>query len=143
MAMALFFFHFFDGQAWSEDEHGLELATAEQAYLEAIATARSMWGELLTNRVDPSRCAFEIADQRGLILFRIEFSELLESCKRPHSAPRSPVGSLARTLADTHQRAAAAKSDIAASLLEIRTSLAEANALLARLHMFQRYPAAK
>lgn len=136
--MALFFFHFFDGQSWAEDEHGVEIATAEQAYLEAIATARSMWSELLTNRVDPSCCAFEIADIRGLILFRVEFSELLESCKRPHSPSGVPAGSLAKTLADTHRRASVARSDITASLLEIRVSLAEANALLARLQMLQR-----
>lgn len=85
--MARFFFDFFDGESRSEDEWGLELAGPEQAYFEAVAAARAMWPELLAARSDPLRCAFEVADERGVQLFRLEFAELLNGYRAAGDGP--------------------------------------------------------
>lgn len=75
--MPRFFFDFFDGNNWSKDEVGLELASAEEACVEAFAGARSMWTELLDGRQNPCACAFDVKDQDGRSLFRFDFDELL------------------------------------------------------------------
>lgn len=131
--MALFFFHFIDGDDRCEDDRGLELASAEVAYLEAVAGARGMVGELMAVRRDPFRCVFEVADDRGNLLFRVPFSELLENCQTVASSrfPSSP--NMAAVLRDTHLRANAARAGFADTLSAVRASLAESNGLLARL----------
>ncbi len=136
--MALFFFHFIDGDDRCEDEIGIELASAETAYLEAIAGAQGMWAELLANRRNPSRCAFEIADRQGNKLFRIDFSELLESCPAPELRAVGQTAGLSQSLRATHLRASAARSDLAASLVAVRAALEESSALLSRLSALER-----
>jgi len=92
-AKARFFFHFCDGETSTRDELGLDFASVEEAYMEAISAARAMWPELLADRRDPRGCAFEIANGRGQVLFRLEFIELLEIC-RPSGARPSDTGGL-------------------------------------------------
>ncbi|MBF7013807.1 hypothetical protein QUC32_03040 [Novosphingobium resinovorum] len=134
--MARFFFHFFDGNVRFDDEQGVDLPSADHAYLEAFSAATAMWGDLLNGRTDPSGCAFEIANSAGLIINRVEFSELLDNC-RPANAVRQPPQVLLAALADTHRRANAARAELATSLAQVRTSLAEANVLLSRLSVIQ------
>lgn len=134
--MSLFFFHFFDGETLSHDELGLELPSADAAYVEAAAAARGMWPELLATRCDPLRCAFDITSEGGEELFRLRFSELVDNCRTPGRKPA--FATLTRNLEETHRRATSAKADFRSSVLDMRQSLAESNALLARFTAFER-----
>ena len=134
--MAHFYFHFSDGESQTRDELGLELDTAEQAYLEAFATTRSMWPELLAARCNPLDCSFEVADANGAVLFRLPFSELFDAC-RPPRAPGAQ-SQLRQSIAATHVRARAAREDIRFGFDQVRQSLQEANDLLGRLASFER-----
>jgi len=116
--MAQFFFHFLDGRSRSRDELGLELATAEQAYLEAFAAAQAMWPELLAARCNPLDCAFEVTDAKEAVLFRLPFAELVEACRRP-SAP-GPESELHQAIEATHVRAQTAKEDIRNGFDDVR-----------------------
>jgi len=135
--MPQFFFHFYDGESRASDDVGLEFASAEQAYLEAVASAGAMWPELLTARCNPLNCAFEIADSKGQILFHVPFEELVEACARPAQAPESR-SELHRQIEDTHVRAQIARMAIRTSFDDVRQSLLQANALLGQLGRFER-----
>jgi Domain of unknown function (DUF6894) len=52
--MPLFYFHLTVGREHSPDDLGVEFDSVEAAYLDAFATAREMWSELLKNREDPT-----------------------------------------------------------------------------------------
>ena len=134
--MALFFFHFSDDETRTSDDVGLEFATVEQAYLEAVAAAQAMWPELLAARRNPLNCAFDIADANGEVLFHVPFGELVEACARPAQAPASQ-SKLHREIEDTHVRAQSAKAAIRSGFDEVRESLIEANALLGQLGRFE------
>jgi hypothetical protein len=112
--MARFFFHFFDGENYSYDEVGLEVASAEDAYLEAVAAAREMWPELLDGRQNPLSCAFEITGEGGPTLFRVEFAELLQRAQQ-HPAPAPFDTAIVRALTETHLRASQAKDELRSS----------------------------
>ena len=87
--MPRFFFDFRQHRALSPDNVGNEFATTEQAYLEAFKAAQEMWSDLLAGRRDPRRCAFEVHDGEGHLLFVLPFEEVLESCRdrnRVHQA---------------------------------------------------------
>lgn len=58
----------------------LNVPLAEHAYLEAYEAAAEMWGELLRKRNDPRRCAFDIRDPGGNVLFELSFTEVLDGC---------------------------------------------------------------
>jgi len=79
--MTRFYFDFRQGQELAPDTIGGEFADVEKAYLEAFKAAQEMWGELLSRRRDPRRCAFEVHDGNGNNLFVLPFLELLESCQ--------------------------------------------------------------
>lgn len=74
-----------DGHLTS-DIVGCAFPNIEEAYLEAFKAARETWVELLHQRRDPRRCAFEIHDGQGNLLFVLPFWEVLESC---HDYPRA------------------------------------------------------
>ena len=137
--MAHFFFHFCDGESQARDEVGLEFETAEQAYLEAFATARSMWPELLAARCNPLDCFFNVTDASGAVLFRLPFTELFDAC-RPTRAP-GPESELRQSIEATHVRAQTAREDIRFGFDQVRQSLQEANDLLGRLATFAKAPA--
>jgi hypothetical protein len=134
--MAHFYFHFCDGETHERDEIGLGFATAEDAYLEAVAAAREMWPGLLAARSDPTRCAFEIADDNDQVLFCIPFSELMEACRKP--APPQVGGELRELIERTHRRSEAAKAGVRVGFDQVRQSLAESCALLAEFDRFAR-----
>jgi hypothetical protein len=138
--MAEFYFHFFDGEQWSKDSAGIELASAEDAYIEAVAGAREMWPELLASRCNPTRCAFEITDRDGSPLFRVEFAELLENCRDSGPGPSQTSEQLHRVLEETNLRACVAREELRASFETVRNSLAEANDLLVQLRRFDPPP---
>jgi hypothetical protein len=120
--MARFFFHFLDGETTSNDEWGLDLNGPEEAYLEAVAAARSMWPELLAARRDPTRCAFEVTGEGGEELFRLDFSELLDECRASPPAPAPPDEILRLALEETRRHARTGDRSCA------RSSMASASA---------------
>lgn len=136
--MPIFFFHFYDGETLSSDDQGLVLDNTELAYLEAVATARSLWPELLAERCDPRKCSFLVAGGDGAELFRLELSELLDDCWA------SATGhALIDTLMETQQKAAAAQANLRDSFEQVYRSLGEVSALLARFSAFERPPAVR
>ena len=141
--MTLYFFHFVDGDIREEDDTGIEYATAENAYLEAIASVRGMWPDMAADRCDPSRCAFEIADEGGEILFRIDFSEVLSGGKQSTLGPVGSTGRLSQILHETHLRATTARNGMASSLNEVRKSLEENAQLLSQLDRYGQHRAAE
>ena len=135
--MAHFFFHFCDGDSRSRDELGLELDTAEQAYLEAFAAAKSMWPELLGARCNPLDCAFEVTDAHDALLFRLPFAELVEVC-RPPRAPRPEFRSAPGDRGDPRASADGQGGRTQRLRQSARSWLQEANNLLGRLATFER-----
>jgi len=133
--MPRFFFDFFDGQNWSADDQGLDLASAEQAYLEAFAGARGMWAELSDGHRDPSKCAFEVRAGDGKPVFRFDFAELLGKPEQP-MRPDLPHSALARALDETHRHAESVREDFRACLDQVSLSLDESFRLVARLGEF-------
>ncbi|MEQ9662719.1 MAG: hypothetical protein RLN87_09255 [Parasphingopyxis sp.] len=135
--MNTFFFHFIDGERCSTDQDGLELANVEEAYLQTVAAARAMWPELLAERRDPRDCAFVVSVEGGEELFRLDFSELLESCGgAPKRLPRS--SEIIDRLRETHLHASCVRADLHASYDEVYRSLAESVSLLAQFRAFER-----
>lgn len=136
--MALFFFHFFDGESHFTDDQGVELASAEVAFLEAAATARAMCSELLAERRNPLDCAFEIALATGEVLMRLDFSELLNGNPKRDARPAHASEVIKRAIEENHRRVNVARDDLRLSLEQARQSLAETNSLLVRLSAFER-----
>ena len=134
--MPRFFYDFFDGDTWSQDEVGLDFPSAEQACVEAFEAARGMWRDLVDGRRDPTACAFDIKSEGGDSLFRFEFSELLgRRCRQGNDAP---VTSIIRKIEESHRRAIEARSGIQQSLEQTLASLHDARRMLTRLDMFER-----
>lgn len=131
--MALFFFHFFDGESLSTDETGIELLTTELAFVEAGTTALQMWPDLMAERINPLDCSFDIANARGEVMLRFDFSEMLDFGRSTAHRPSRPLEIMCRAIADTHQRAQQAKAELDASISETRKALDEAKTLLAQI----------
>jgi hypothetical protein len=131
--MALFFFHFFDGESLSPDETGTDLANVELALLEVSKTALEMWPELLAERVNPLGCAFDIANAKGEVVVRFDFVELLNVGRSSQRQPSAPLEIMCSAIADTHRRANQARAELDASMVEARRALKESRTLLAQL----------
>lgn len=136
--MPLFFFHFIDGADRQEDDIGIEKASAEDAYLEAMAGAKGMWADLLTSRRNPLRCAFDVCDAAGESLFVVRFAELIESLPDPSVRLANHALHLADRLRETHLRAQEARASLTQSMATVRGSLEESSRLLSRLRSFER-----
>ena len=134
--MPRFFYDFFDGDTWSQDEVGLDFPSAEHACLEAFEAARGMWRDLADGRRDPSACAFDIKSDGGESLFRFEFSELLG--RRSWQGSDAPVTAIIRKIEENHRRAIEARSGIQQSLEQTLASLHDARLMLTRLDMIER-----
>ncbi|RNJ62233.1 MAG: hypothetical protein EDM03_12240 [Porphyrobacter sp. IPPAS B-1204] len=128
--MARFFFHFFDGKTLVADDTGVNLPSVERACMEAGATALEMWPELLADRISLINCAFDIANERGEVLLRFEFMELLDVAGVGAAQPSASVEAMSSAIANTQRRAQQAKADLDASLAEVRLALDEARSLL-------------
>jgi hypothetical protein len=77
--MTLFFYNLISGEDLDEGTVGLSLPNVDAAKSEAIRAAR----ELVIERVDLSlpidRQAFEVCDEDGALIFRLEFRQALHS----------------------------------------------------------------
>ncbi len=136
--MALFYFHFLQEGERHTDEIGLDLPSAEAAYLEAVAAARGMGSELIAGGIDPGRCAFEIADASGTLLFAVAIAELFDRKGADRPSRNETTRRLTSDLEETHRRVVTAKAEMAVSLSRARSALDESWALLARLGSFHR-----
>ena len=81
--MPLFYFHLTVSGERSPDDLGVEFESVEAAYLDAFATAREMWSELLQRREDPTTHCFEICNADGELLLTLPFTEVLEAGQKP------------------------------------------------------------
>jgi hypothetical protein len=103
-----------------------------------MVAARAMWAELLAARTDPMCCAFEIEDENGAQLFRLDFSELLDRSAASRRRPGGAREVIVRHLEETHRRATDAKAELHSSFDEVYRSLGEATVLLGRFAAFER-----
>jgi len=78
--MPRFFFDFVQAGQRTKDAEGLELANVEQAYLEVFRASQEMWSELLKQRRDPRRCAFEVRNWADDVLFHFPLQEVVDCC---------------------------------------------------------------
>jgi hypothetical protein len=81
MVMARYYLHIWKGEVLEcEDKEGAEVASLEDAYLEAFASAQELWNDLIRRHRDPRQFAFVITDADGVALTELPFGEILESC---------------------------------------------------------------
>ncbi|KQO86240.1 hypothetical protein ASF36_25040 [Methylobacterium sp. Leaf90] len=73
--MPVFFFDVRWSMGLEADQVGLDLASAELAYLEACKAIPGLTAELLSVGDNPRDYSFEIADEAGRVLWRIPFTE--------------------------------------------------------------------
>jgi hypothetical protein len=78
--MPRYFFDFRQGNEICTDREGIEFPGVEQAYLETYRAALDMWSDLLKQRRDPRRCAFEVRDEKRQLLFTLPLQEVVDSC---------------------------------------------------------------
>jgi hypothetical protein len=122
--MATFFFDFCQGNSVEQDDLGLSFDSVEEAYLEAYGTAAALWAELLQQRQDPRRCAFQVRDLAGTVLFSLPFVELLENCD--DSVGYKPLSLLRQRIACSAQRARELRTDVERELNLTREAVREA-----------------
>lgn len=128
--MPRFFFDFCQGDEHVPDEEGIEFASTEQAYMEAVEGAREMWSDLLKKRRDPNRCRFEVRDAGGNLLFTFPFHEVVESClDRPRPSQTSAERATAAAV-DTAGRIQLANDQVQKALHNLRAILVESRTLL-------------
>jgi hypothetical protein len=126
--MPRFFFDFRQAGVRTRDLEGIEFATVEEAYLEAVKGAREMWGDLLHKRQDPRRCSFEVRSEDDQLLFIFPFQELLDSCTDRQTVT---VHHSFDQLCASANAAKRANDAFRSELIKLRDSLKESRALLA------------
>ena len=125
--MPRFYFDFCQNGERIEDHEGMELASMEQAYLEAFSGARDMWTELLRERRDPRRCRFEVRGLDQDLLFVLPFQEVLDACHNNQTPPLKR--SFEEVRAAAHQ-ARTARAGFREELELLRDTLSASRALL-------------
>jgi hypothetical protein len=127
-----FYFHFSDNRQTYRDDHGIEFATSEEAYIQATVAVQGMWRELLQDRTDPMACTFVITDAEDNLIFRLPFSELVERCQSPRLPAKSP-SELILAIEGNHARATMAHDCLQSEMRQTRRSLDEMSILLRRI----------
>ena len=88
--MPIFFFDMRTRRRLEPDESGLELASAEAAYLAACAAIPGLAAELLRRGDQARRYAFVVMNEAGHLLWKIPFLEILDRKRGSHARrPRS------------------------------------------------------
>ncbi|MDW5316840.1 DUF6894 family protein [Rhizobium sp. PL01] len=75
--MPRFFFVLIDGDEIDEDLEGIDLPDAGAAYQETLRAAREMMIEDLALAKPLHEKAFEVSDESGCLLFRVDFKDVL------------------------------------------------------------------
>jgi len=126
--MARYFFHLVAPNESSRDEIGTELPNAEAAYLQACETALELSFEMLRERHDPSRHAFEVTDTEGRVVFDIPFAEVT----RPRDR-QLPFGEIHASIQRHQERASRAVSELRTNVTRAKALLNSTRALLTRI----------
>lgn len=121
--MRRFFFHYREGGGYTADDSGVEFENFETAYLDAFEAAGEMWPELMTRRVDPRLCSFEISDDRGNMLAILNFKELLENCGSSKGVPASEIRGAIAGVVETAHRARQKLCQLQREIQQTRTNL--------------------
>jgi hypothetical protein len=95
--------------------------------LEAFRAATEIWAELLFRRRDPTRLAFEIADESGKLVMCLPFAEVLETI-RPRRLLVSHTGK--KTLQKHVQRMNGLRVDLTQAIESAQQSLRRSQDLL-------------
>lgn len=89
--MPLFYFDMRTPQGVEPDEIGLDLGSAEAAYLEACAAVPGISLDLMRKGGIPGGCSFEVRDALGQVHWEIPFGEILGRLPElSHPRPRIP-----------------------------------------------------
>lgn len=141
--MPQFHFHFRDGDVVLKDESGIAFESVEEAYLRAFEAASDIWRELLRERRDPLRCAFEVTDAAGEILFDLPFTEILDTCRSRDWRKRKSASAVLlteivqacdKTLKSCHELKHEIRV-VKATLEETRVLMAQADSLTKAIHV--------
>jgi hypothetical protein len=127
--MPRYFFDFRQGSEICTDSEGVEFPGVEQAYLEAYEAAVDMWSELLKQRRDPRRCAFEVHNKARQLMFTLPFQEVVDSCL---DRERPPLRNTFEQVTASSHYAARAGSRLVDELVRLNQTLAQSRALLQR-----------
>jgi hypothetical protein len=76
--MPKYFLHLWDGDLFEEDDEGTDLPDRAAAREEALRFAQEIRGDLAT----PDRALVEVADERGLTLWMLQFSGMAGGATR-------------------------------------------------------------
>jgi hypothetical protein len=126
--MPWFYFHLRGPKGLERDEVGLELASVEAAYLGAYRAIPGMSADLIHEKANPFRYAFEIADASGRLLMELPFTEFLDrQSERP--APPSPADLFRKGRAEM-ERTAGLLKDLSAERAALEATLSETRRLL-------------
>jgi len=88
--MPVFYFDICARGRLEADESGIELPSAETAYLQACAAIPPLVSELLRSGDHPRGYSFLVADEAGRVLFDIPFHKVLDREDRPHHRGPDP-----------------------------------------------------
>lgn len=114
--MARFFFHYWDGSTYYEDEEGSDVGDTNEAFVEAFESAQQLLIERLLERRSVTQGRIDVVDEEGRLVLDVPFSEITKG-----STGRPPARG---------QRAA---SEVASAIVEVRTALENMAHLLRRL----------
>jgi hypothetical protein len=126
--MARYFFHLIARAEASRDDIGTDLPNAEAAYLQACETALEISFEMMRQRLDPSRHAFEVADAEGHVLFEIPFAEVTRPAERTR-----PYGAIHANIERHRKRATRAVVELKKNVGRTQSLLKSTRALLTRI----------
>jgi hypothetical protein len=87
-AMPLFYFHLETPEEWSRGDHGIELPSAEAAYLEAYRALNDTMVEVVTQGHDPARCALHVTDDAGELHWVVPILERVPNLPKPRPVVR-------------------------------------------------------
>lgn len=91
--MPMFYFHLRTPRGLERDEVGIDIASAEAAYLEAARAIPDLAVELLRAGESPSRYTFEVRNEVGQLVWEIGFHEVLGRITASgHPTNPPPVG---------------------------------------------------
>ena len=123
--MAHYFFNLLAPGRSSRDEIGTDLPNAEAAYLQACDTALELSFEMLRERQDPSRHAFEVTDAEGQVVFEIPFAEVTRPKDRP---PR--FAEIHASIQRNQERASAVAAELKSNFRRTQSLLESTKSLL-------------
>ena len=123
--MAQYFFNLLAPGRSSPDEIGTDLPNAEAAYLQACDTALELSFEMLRERQDPSRHAFEVTDAEGRVVFEIPFAEVTRPKDRP---PR--FAEIHASIQRNQERASAVAAELKSNFRRTQSLLESTKSLL-------------